>query len=300
MPVVNASPHIAPPVHVELEPRFCARYVVDLTAGCTLGCIYCPFSERGARSAGVSTPTALDLAPLARIQPPKRVFLSPASDAFAPQAARQTHRLLATWLPRGTIVAIVTKGRVPLDTLDLLAEYRHQVEGVGIGLSATNDLRNNLLEPGCPPARERLANIDQLAQRGIPVSLRMDPLFPDLDDDPAILNPLVAEAATRGATALTATYVFSWGRHRRRLQREPLLAAASKVLTERTPMEGGVAFGVPLTYKLAAYSRFAETARSLGIHFNTCGCKDVRLRESGLFETSCRNAHFEDHGAPAR
>jgi hypothetical protein len=298
MPVLNAAPDSAPLLQVDLEPRFCARHVVDLTAGCTFGCIYCPFSDQGARRAGVSAPTAVSLASLAELQPPKRVFLSSASDAFAPQAARHTHRLLATWLPRGTVVAIVTKGNVPPHTLDLLAEHLDQIEGVGIGLSSTDDRRNSILEPGCPSARERLANIDQLARRGIPVGLRMDPLFPYLDDDPAILDPLVAEAARRGATALTATYVFSWGRYRQRLRQEPMLAAACNALTERTPMEGGVAFGVPLNYRIASYSRLAEIARALGIHFNMCGCKDVRLREAGLFETNCQNARFETHRTP--
>lgn len=293
MPGATASSRAAPTLHVALEPRFCSRYVVDLTAGCTFGCIYCPFAERGARRAGVSTPTAFGLSPLAELAPPKRVFLSAASDAFAPQAARHTHSLLTKWLPQGTAVAIVTKGRVPPDTVDLLAEHRDQIEGVGVGLSSRDDARNKVLEPGCPPARDRLTNIDELAKRGIPVGLRMDPLFPFLDDDPALLDSLAAEAARRGATALTATYVFSWGRYRRKLAQEPLLAEACRLLSERTPMEGGIAFGVPLAYKLASYMRLADTAGGIGLHFNTCGCKDVRLRSLGLFETDCRNAHFE-------
>src|SRR5437867_3024657 len=102
-----------PAVAVSFDPRFCATNVVDLTAGCSFSCIYCPFAEIGARQRGVSRPTPLDLSNLERLPVPPSVFLSPASDAFAPQAIDNTHALLAYLLPRGTTIGIVTKGIIP-------------------------------------------------------------------------------------------------------------------------------------------------------------------------------------------
>jgi len=281
-----------PPVTVSFEPRFCANHVVDLTAGCSFGCLYCPFAAIGARVRGVSRPTALDLSRLNDLTPPQSVFLSPASDAFAPQAVEGTHTLLSYLLPRGTTVGIVTKGIVPERTLALLAEYRPQVEGVAVGVTSLDDHRNTVVEPGCPPARQRLDTIERLADRGVPAALRLDPLFPLLDDQPADLTALVEEAARRGAYAVTATYVFAWGRHLRRLQREPLLAEACRLLTERAPMEGGAAFSVPLARKLETYGFLAQVASERGLWFNTCGCKDLRVRESGRVFASCRNVLF--------
>src|SRR5439155_533504 len=72
----NGQPR--PPVTVSFEPRFCANHVVDLTAGCSFGCLYCPFAAIGARLRGVSRPTALDLSRLNDLTPPPSVFLSPA------------------------------------------------------------------------------------------------------------------------------------------------------------------------------------------------------------------------------
>ena len=100
------------------------------------------------------------------------------------------------------------------------------------------------------------------------------------------------EAALRGAHAITATYVFTWGRYLRRLEREPLLAESVGLLTERAPMEGGVAFSVPLARKLETYGRLAEVAAEHGLWFNTCGCKDLRVRESGRVFATCRNVLF--------
>jgi hypothetical protein len=281
-----------PPIQVEFEPRFCANHVADTTAGCSFRCVYCPFADGGARRRGVATSTAMDMAPLPDVPAPPSIFLSPASDPFAPQATANTHALLAHLLPRGTGVGIVTKGVIPTPTLALLAAHRAQIEGVGVGVSSLDDARNRLLEPGCPPAGVRLDNIDRLASAGIPVALRMDPLFPLLDDDPAQLESLVCAAAGRGAYAVTATYVFAWGRYLRRLRREPQLAASCALLTERAPMEGGVAFSVPLARKLATYRLLDDLAGRHGMWFSTCGCKDLRVRDSGVVFPMCRNVFF--------
>src|SRR5882672_10790952 len=295
--VIPAGPAIA----VAFERRFCATHVVDLTAGCSFGCIYCPFAAIGARARGVTRPTLMDISAVERLATPSSVFLSPASDAFAPQAVEATHALLMHLLRGGTTVGIVTKGIIPDRTLALLADHAPQIEGVAIGVTSFNERRNRVLEPGCPPAEERLANLDRLAAHRLPSAVRLDPLFPILDDEPSALRILVAEAASRGAYAVTATYVFAWGRYLRRLQRESLLAGSCRLLTERAPMEGGVALSVPLARKLETYGYLAETAREYGLWFNTCGCKDLRVRETDQFCATCRNVLFmEPHDGPTR
>jgi hypothetical protein len=194
----------------------------------------------------------------------------------------------------------VTKGIIPERTLALLADHRSRVEGIGVGVTSLDDERNAILEPGCPPARERLANIDRIAAHGLPSALRLDPLFPLLDDRPTALAALVREAADRGAHAITATYVFAWGRYLRRLQREPLLAESCGLLTERAPMEGGTAFRVPLARKLETYGMLANMAGRRGLWFNTCGCKDLRVRASGEVFATCRNVLFLARSSAAR
>jgi len=281
-----------PSVSLEFEPRFCGNHVVDVTAGCSFGCIYCPFSRIGAQRRGVSRATMLDLTTIEHLPAPPSLFLSPASDPFAPQALAGTHAVLARVLPRGTTVGIVTKGVIPDRTLALLAEHREQIEGIAIGVTSLDEGRNQVLEPGCPGARDRLANVDRIVSRGLTAAVRLDPIFPLVDDDRSALEAVVDEAARRGAWAITATYVFAWGAYLRRLRREPLLAEACRLLTEKAPMEGGTAFSVPLARKLGTYSRLAELATARRLKFNTCGCKDIRVRDTGLFSASCRNTWF--------
>jgi hypothetical protein len=281
MPTARLTPSIA----LEFEPRMCAQHVVDLTIDCSFGCQYCPFADRKGRARGVDRPTAVDCSRLEDLTPPPAVFLSPASDPFAPQAAGQTHALLEAWLPRGTKVGILTKGVIPLRTLDLLAEFPDQVEGIAIGVTSRDDRRNRALEPGCPAAAERLRNVDRAAARGLVAGVRLDPLFPDIDDAPDAMSAIVAECAHRGGRGIIATYVFAWGRYLKRLRREPVVAASLACLTEVAPMAGGVAYSVPLTRKLETYRFLAERAHALGLTFGTCGCKDLRLaeREAGFY-----------------
>lgn len=282
-----------PTVGVDFEPRFCRTNVVDLTAGCSFGCVYCPFSDIAARRRGVSRPTAVDISRLAELPAPPSVYLSPTSDPFAPQAAANTHALLEHVLPRGTVVGILTKGVIPDHTFDLLERYPAQLEGIAVGLASLDDARNRVLEPGCPPAAARLRNIAAARKRGIPVSLRMDPLFPGLDDTPARLEAMIAMAAREGAAKIAATYLFAWGPYLRALRREPLSAPACALLTERAPMEGGMAFSVPLARKLETYAFIAREAARHGLGFSTCGCKDLRVRDgSPSFSTSCRNTGY--------
>jgi len=279
-------------IPLEIQPRYCVDWATDLTAGCSFACIYCPFAEINARRLGAKRPTAVDLSSLGERPAPPTLFLSAASDAFAPQATANTHRLLGHLLPRGTVVGIVTKGVIPDETLALLASYRDRIEGVAVGVTSLDDERNARLEPGCPPAAVRLKNIDRLAARGVAVGLRLDPLMPDVDDGPDALERLADEAARRGALGITASYVIAWGRSLRRLRREPLVARAVDWMTERMAVEGGIAWGVPLRRRREGYARLAALTQARGLKFNICGCKNVDLHGSGAFATSCRNTWF--------
>jgi hypothetical protein len=160
-----------------------------------------------------------------------------------------------------------------------LARFRAQIEGVSIGVVSLDERRNRIVEPGCPSGAERLATLARLAARGLPMVLRIDPIFPDLDDDWDHLSALVAAAERNGAWGIAAGYVFSWGRYLRRMRREPMLADACRLLTERAPMAGGPGWSVPLARKVDLYGRLARLAQSHGLYFQTCGCKDLRLHD---------------------
>src|SRR5262249_60125545 len=82
--------------------------------------------------------------------------------------------------------------------------------------------------------------------------------------------------------------------------KEPFLATSVQLINEPAPMEGGTAFSVSLARKLETYTYLATQARARGLYFNTCGCKDLRVRDTASFSTRCRNPFFFEPGAVTR
>jgi len=62
-------------------------------------------------------------------------------------------------------------------------------------------------------------------------------------------------------------------------------------LNEKCYIAGGVALSIPLEMKKVMYRKMNEICKSYGIIFNTCGCKEVRLKDTG-FSLICRNPDF--------
>ena len=269
-------------VRVEFEPRFCANHVVDLTAGCSFGCIYCPFSDLGARRRGARHPVALDdrsRGPASRAgerlpEPGQRSLRTPGGGRNARRCSPTCCHAAPTW-------ASSRRASSPSATLDLLAAYPRQIEGVAIGVTSLDDRRNAVLEPGCPPAHARLANLDRIAERGLIGAIRIDPMFPDVDDRPESLDRLLDEAASRSANAVTATYVFAWGRYLRRLRASHSLQLPSPFSPSRLRWRAATAFSVPLARKLETYAYLAaqaQGARSLLQYLRLQGYPRARRR----------------------
>ena len=106
-------------------------------------------------------------------------------------------------------------------------------------------------------------------------------------------------AEQHGVGGVAAGYLFGWGRALRRLRNEPLLAESCRHLTERTPMAGGIGWGVPLARKVELYTHLEELTRRYGLYFQTCGCKDLRLHDyAAQFATRCSENPFFRRSLP--
>ena len=135
-----------------------------------------------------------------------RLFLSSATDPFHPMVSGLAEELLHRALRAGTFVVISTKALATLGIVKLLSEYRGQVSYT-VSLSSLSEERNCILEPKAASARERLhgrhengeitfCGIEQLARKGIHVTLKADTLFPGIDDAEESITSLLEEAKT--------------------------------------------------------------------------------------------------------
>ena len=284
----------------------CDQWGVDLTAGCEHRCGYCHFHRyqsmalrHEAGGTDVAPTLALDEL-LRRDEYPPELYLSPFTDPLAPAARGNLELLLRRVLPRKVRVAISTKGVVPRRIFRLLADHPEQVM-LFVGLTSLDDARNRAVEPGCAPARARLANLALAREYGLPARfVRFDPVLPGVDDAPEQFGTILDTIAGAGAIQASAAYLFlTPGANRARLDGKPYLREAATHCTEECPIDGGTAFSVPLARKRATYEWLnAECARR-GLAFGTCGCKDLRLAGSS-FPTACSYPHLAECSAATR
>ncbi len=183
------------------------RYCINVYTGCAHKCVYCYAAGYEPRQPGCKRDfeelLRKDLEDLERFDvPPAPVHLSNSTDAFQPleAAVGQTHlalEQLARHRRRFTTVTVLTKNPLLaaqppyVKLLRRLAELPadHPCQGgfarrvlpamrVEVSLAFWQEAARRVFDPGAPPVAGRMEGIRRLCQAGIPVLLRVSPLFP--------------------------------------------------------------------------------------------------------------------------
>lgn len=295
----NIAQIIKPKINIHREIHSCNMYAVDLTVGCGHDCTYCHFStlqqEEWVKKNPVfeDFPIPVDIRPLYAMKelPDSVVYLSPSSDPFAPAAKKLTHEILSFMLPKGVIFTISTKGIIPKRTIRLLKKYHHLIEGIAIGVTNLDKKRNDLLEPTISPAEERLEHIKELKEIGCSIGIRMDPIFPLIDDSNKNFDAVIERATKNGIVHLSATYLFTFGKFLKKLSKVPGLQESIKLIREKEYPIGGIALSAPLEYRKRKYDKLNEICKKYGVKFSTCGCKQMSLQKEN-YSLICRNLAY--------
>ena len=167
------------------------RYCINVYAGCPHLCSYCytvnyvPEPRRGRAKPNFRKRLDRDLAELEALTAPVfPLHLSNSTDLFAASLetvnldTRYTLEQVARHRKLFTSVTVLTKNPLGASSspyVDLLAGLGATVE---VSLAFWRDSQRRLLEPGAPTVEERLEGIRRLRADGLPVVLRLDPLFP--------------------------------------------------------------------------------------------------------------------------
>jgi len=183
------------------------RYCINVYIGCAHACDYCyAFAYSPGRAAAkprFDRMVQQDMADLERFDvPPAPVHLSNSTDPFQPMEADIGHTRLALeqvliHRHRFTTVTVLTKnplmgvGKGYLDLFRCLAEIppshprRDQFLRVGgpafcaeVTLAFWRDEARAAYEPNAPSVQDRIDGVRALRAAGVPVVLRIDPLFP--------------------------------------------------------------------------------------------------------------------------
>jgi len=282
---------------VQAELRFevgaCHTYSIDFTIGCSHNCIYCYFSElqkitfKKAFREYRGNIIVMDIDNLLSLESyPTQIYLSYATDPFAPAAQKAAHKVIARLVNYNVQLTILTKGIIPEHTIELLDQYcgRGGQVTVQVGIANLSHDRNKMIEPSAASAEDRLSLLNRLNKTKISVvAARADPVFALIDDTENELCCLLDSLVATGTKNLIVSYLVASRGMIRRMSNIEDLKSSLAMLTDETPTVAlSSVYSVPQEYKLSKLRHIFKLCSDRSISFHCCGCKDKRLVSSGL------------------
>jgi DNA repair photolyase len=130
------------------------------------------------------------------------VSMSNSSDPYPPleKELELSRGCLLVLKEMGLSVQMVTKSDIIVRDADIL---ENMPSVISMTITTLSDALSRKLEPGCPLPGRRLYAIRALRDRGIPVSVRLDPLLPGINDQE--VEDVVEAAFRAGALHITSS-----------------------------------------------------------------------------------------------
>ena len=247
-----------------------AKLSLNPYTGCPHGCLYCYASSYILRFAECRPKVDL-LKRLAReaakVKPGTLVALSNSSDPYPPleKYLRLSRGCLQILKERGLSVLVVTKSHLVAQDVELLAEMS---ACVAITVTTLQDSICRRLEPGAPLPAKRLDAMTKLAEKGVAVSARIDPIIPGINDGE--IDDLVLAVSRAGAGHITSsTYKARPGSMKKIISAFPEEGAALESLFARGDKVAASCY-LPVETRRDLMQRGKESAEREGVTFSSC------------------------------
>jgi len=179
-------------------------------------------------------------------------------------------------------VQVVTKSDMVCRDIDLLSGMRSVAN---ITITTLKDSLSKKLEPGAPLPSMRIQAIRKLWDDEIPVSVRVDPIIPGIND--LEINDIVSEAYNAGAQHITSsTYKAKPDNMKRLYAAFPIEAEALKALFEKGDRIGGSLY-LPGELRQSIMNEIEMASTIEGMSFAACreGLRSQR-------KVSCDGSHL--------
>ncbi len=238
--------------------------------GCPHGCLYCYASSYipNFRTCRPKADLPRRLArEAARVPPGRLVAMSNSSDPYPPMEENLclSRSCLEILRNRGLAVQVVTKSCLVARDAQLLAGMR---ACVAMTLTTLDDSISQSLESGAPLPGQRLKAMEKLAALGVPVSARIDPIIPGIND--AEIDDLVSAVSRAGVLHITSsTYKARPGGIKRIMNAFPEQGAALQRFFAGGEMIGGSLY-LPAELRRGLMERIAASAEVEGLTFSSC------------------------------
>ncbi len=162
-------------------------------------------------------------------------------------------------------IQIITKSDIVTRDHDLLAKVP---SAVALTITTNDDHLASILEPHAPSTERRLRAAQNLTDRGIPVSVRVDPIIPFINEDSA---NLVATLAGIGIKHITSsTYKVKPDNWRRLSEALPKFAEKLGPLYFRMGERVGSNTLLPKELRFKLMKNIRDLATANGMKFGVC------------------------------
>jgi len=246
-----------------------AKLTLNPNTGCSHGCINC-YASSYIPNFSDCRPKKELLTALVREAAKLKgeiVSISNSSDPYPPIEANTglTRRCLEILAESNCRIQIITKSKIVTRDDDLLAKAP---SAVALTITTDDDGLAKVLEPHAPSASERLRAAQDLLAKGIPVSVRIDPIIPFVNEEPRRLIATLADIGVRHITS--STYKPKPDNWRRLSQALPKTAEKLKPLYFQQGERIGGNTLLPKDLRLKLLSGVRELALAKGMKFGVC------------------------------
>ncbi len=237
--------------------------------GCDHGCLYC-YASSYVPDFTVCRPKKDQLASLQREAAKLKgetVSISNSSDPYPRIEATLgwTRQCLELLTESNCRIQIITKSNMVTRDDDLLSKVPSTV---AITVTTDDEKLARALEPHAPSSSERLRAAQDLINKGIPVSIRIDPIIPFLNEN---LQSLIAKLADIGVRHITSsTYKPKPDNWRRLIEAFPQEAEKLKPLYFQQGERVGGNTLLPRELRLRILGQLRSYAQEKGIQFGVC------------------------------
>lgn len=180
------------------------KLTFNVYTGCDHGCVYC-YASSYIPNFEHCRPKKNVIPRLEREVPRLRgeiISISNSSDPYPnlERKNRLTRQCLKVIEGSNCRIQIITKSDLVLRDIDILMKIPSMIS---LTITTDDDEVAKMIEPNAPTPSQRLKTAAILVSRGIPVSVRIDPIIPLVNDNPKSLVKKLAELGVRQVTCST-------------------------------------------------------------------------------------------------
>jgi DNA repair photolyase len=195
------------------------------------------------------------------------ISISNSSDPYPRIEASEglTRRCLEILAESNCRIQILTKSNLVARDDDLLCKFSATV---ALTITTDDDELAKVIEPFAPSPSQRLRAAQDLTRAGIPVSVRIDPIIPLVDDHP---QKLIATLASIGVKHITcSTYKAKADNWMRLTSAMPQVAEKLKPLYFQQGERIGGSILLPKDYRFKILKNMRDLVEAYGMKFGVC------------------------------